>query len=51
LRTNFFDEIKGIDRQAMESFLDEHITKPDHTIDVLFITGVQDFYLTVAEKL
>lgn len=51
LRTKFYHEDKWIDRKSMEIFLDENIIAPTETIDILFITGVQDFYLTVADKL
>jgi len=51
LRTKFFHENTWIDREAMETFLDQNIQTSEQTIDTLFITGVQDFYLTVAEKL
>lgn len=51
LRTKFCDETQWIDRQSMEAFLDKHIKESEYPIDVLFITWVQDFYLTVAAKL
>lgn len=50
LRTLFASEA-GIDWIAMESYLDEHIQLGAMHEDILFITGVLDFYLTVWPQL
>ena len=51
LRTKFYDEHNGIDWIGMEKFLEEKIPPADFPLEVLFITGVLDFYRTVAPKL
>jgi exopolyphosphatase / guanosine-5'-triphosphate,3'-diphosphate pyrophosphatase len=52
LKNKFYEESTGItDWSAMEDFLDEYIKKPEYTINELFITGVLDLYLTIAQPL
>lgn len=51
LRTMFVSKSWDVNRNDMEKFLDESITKPDYNIEKIFITWVLDFYLVVSEKL
>jgi hypothetical protein len=46
LKTLFTSDA-GIDRVAMENYLDKEIQLGDMQEDILFITGVLDFYLMV----